>query len=102
MTAQTGTKPDGVGPREVLDRMGSFLGRHQSMRIIIGALLLAAALPLAGGVLGKVVPSFGTQNDWVGNFADAGVFILLACGLKPGESIELEPEQAPPTEPTIP
>jgi uncharacterized protein (TIGR00730 family) len=27
---------------------------------------------------------------------------LLACGLKPGESIELEPEQAPPTEPTIP
>jgi uncharacterized protein (TIGR00730 family) len=27
---------------------------------------------------------------------------LLACGLKPGESIELEPEQAPPTEPPAP
>jgi uncharacterized protein (TIGR00730 family) len=27
---------------------------------------------------------------------------LLACGLKPGESIELEPDQAPPTEPPVP
>ena len=27
---------------------------------------------------------------------------LLACGLKPGESIELEPEQAPPMEPPTP
>ena len=38
-------------------------------------------LPLAGAILANVAPGFGTQSDWVGNFADAGVFILLACGL---------------------
>lgn len=80
MTAGT-TKPDAVGPREVFGRVGTFLDAHQSLRIILGGLLVALLLPVAGGVLGQVAPAFGTQADWVGNFADAGVFILLACGL---------------------
>jgi ABC-type branched-subunit amino acid transport system permease subunit len=80
MTTQS-ARPDGVGPREVWGRSKTFLSAHQSMRILIGALIVAAVLPLAGGVLEKVAPGFGTQKDWVGNFADAGVFILLACGL---------------------
>ena len=77
MTTQA-TKPDAVGPREVWNRFRAFLSTHQALRIILGGLLVALLLPTAGGVLARVAPGFGTQNDWVGGFADAGVFILGA------------------------
>jgi len=62
-------------------RISAVLDEHQSLRIIFAAILVALMLPLAGAVLANIAPGFGTQADWVGNFADAGVFILLACGL---------------------
>ncbi len=80
MTAQA-TKPDAVGPREMWDRARAFLRAHQALRIIIGAIIIAILLPTIGGIFAQVAPGFGTQKDWVGGFADAGVFILLACGL---------------------
>jgi ABC-type branched-subunit amino acid transport system permease subunit len=50
------------------------------MRIILGGLLVAIILPAIAFDKGPL-SGFGTQRDWVGGFADAGVFILLACGL---------------------
>jgi ABC-type branched-subunit amino acid transport system permease subunit len=80
MTTAT-ARPDGVGPREVLDRTRAWFQAHQSIRIIFIGLVVALLLPIAGGALEKIAPGFGTQRDWVGGFSDAGVFILLACGL---------------------
>ena len=77
MTAAT-ARPDGVGPREILDRTRAWFQAHQSLRIIFVGLVVALLLPLAGGALEKIAPGFGTQRDWVGGFSDAGVFILLA------------------------
>ncbi|HET7026884.1 MAG TPA: branched-chain amino acid ABC transporter permease [Candidatus Limnocylindrales bacterium] len=57
----------------------SFFGRHQSLSIVVIALLVTVVLPIA-----SLVPpfsGFGTQKDFVGGFADAGVFVLLALGL---------------------
>jgi ABC-type branched-subunit amino acid transport system permease subunit len=64
------------------DRFGafwSFGSRHQSLSILIVAIVITAVLPIIA-----VVPpfsGFGTQRDWVGGFASAGVFVLLALGL---------------------
>jgi ABC-type branched-subunit amino acid transport system permease subunit len=65
-----------------LDRVAGvreFFSRHQSLSIVVIAALITTALPLIA-----VVPpfsGFGTQKDFVGGFADAGVFVLLALGL---------------------
>jgi ABC-type branched-subunit amino acid transport system permease subunit len=76
----TAPKPGAVGPRESYERFRTFLDAHQSLRIILGGLLVAVILPLVA-FDGGPLSGFGTQRDWVGGFADAGVFILLACGL---------------------
>jgi len=62
-----------------LGRVGTFLGKHQSLSIVIGLALFAALMPLI--VLLPPLNGFGTQRDFVGGFADAGVFVLLAIGL---------------------
>jgi ABC-type branched-subunit amino acid transport system permease subunit len=57
----------------------AYLDRHQSLRIIISTAIVLFVLPAVA-----VLPpfsGFGSQNDWVGGFADAGVFVLLALGL---------------------
>ena len=52
---------------------------HRSISVLVGWALVGALLPLI-----VVVPPFSTfqpQSLWVGGFANAGVFILLALGL---------------------
>ncbi len=63
----------------LLARSQNFLGRHQSITIILGAIVVLCVLPLI--VLLPPFDGFGTQKDWVGGFANAGVFVLLAIGL---------------------
>jgi ABC-type branched-subunit amino acid transport system permease subunit len=65
--------------RVALGQVGAYLGRHQSLTIVLGLAITAAALPLI--VLLPPLNGFGTQKDFVGGFADAGVFVLLAIGL---------------------
>jgi branched-chain amino acid transport system permease protein len=65
--------------RLALGRVGSYLGHHQSISIVLGLAIAAAALPLI--VLLPPLNGFGTQKDFIGGFADAGVFVLLAIGL---------------------
>ncbi len=57
----------------------AYLDKHQSLSIIIIAVLITVVLP----VLSIVPPfsGFGTQKDFIGGFAAAGVFVLLALGL---------------------
>jgi ABC-type branched-subunit amino acid transport system permease subunit len=67
----------GTGQR--LEPIRGLLRGHQSLSIAIGMAIAAILLPLIA-----VVPpfsGFGTQKDFVGGFADAGVFVLLAIGL---------------------
>jgi ABC-type branched-subunit amino acid transport system permease subunit len=70
-----------AGPawRVALGRVGAYLGHHQSLAIVLGLAIAAAALPLI--VLLPPLNGFGTQKDFIGGFADAGVFVLLAIGL---------------------
>ncbi len=65
--------------RVALGRVGAYLGHHQSLAIVLGLAITAAALPLI--VLLPPLNGFGTQRDFIGGFADAGVFVLLAIGL---------------------
>jgi ABC-type branched-subunit amino acid transport system permease subunit len=77
MTAKRRPAPSGL--RAVASRVGEFLGQHQSLSILIGFILVGIFLP----VIAVLPPfsGFGVQKDWVGGFADAGVFVLLAVGL---------------------
>ncbi len=53
--------------------------RHRSLTILIGWALVGALLPMI-----VLIPPFSTfqgQGLWIGGFANAGVFILLALGL---------------------
>ena len=70
-----------VGPswRVALGRLGEYFGRHQSLSIVLGLAVVAALLPQI--ILLPPFNGFGTQRDFVGGFADAGVFVLLAIGL---------------------
>ena len=70
-----------AGPawRVALGRVGAYLRHHQSLAIVLGLAITAAALPLI--VLLPPLNGFGTQKDFIGGFADAGVFVLLAIGL---------------------
>jgi ABC-type branched-subunit amino acid transport system permease subunit len=62
-----------------LKRPVAYLGRHQSLTILVGAAFLLIFLPTVATF--PPFDGFGKQNDWVGSFADAGVFVLLALGL---------------------
>ena len=60
-------------------RVTGLAERHQSLAILVGWALVGALLP----VLVQIPPfsTFQPVNVWVGGFANAGVFILLAMGL---------------------
>jgi ABC-type branched-subunit amino acid transport system permease subunit len=55
----------------------AFFGRHQSISVVVVAAVITVALPLASLPLA----GFGTLKDFLGGYADAGVFVLLALGL---------------------
>jgi ABC-type branched-subunit amino acid transport system permease subunit len=57
----------------------AFFGRHQSLSIVTIAVFITIVLPLIA--LLPPFSGFGSQKDFVGGFADAGVFVLLALGL---------------------
>ena len=67
-----------AGPRQTLG-LRRFMGRHQSLSILVLAIIVAVALPLV--VTLPIISGFGIQKDWVTGFAQAGVFVLLALGL---------------------
>ncbi len=68
-----------TGLRQRLGPAREFLRGHQSLSITFGMAIAAVVLPLI--VLIPPFNGFGTQKDFVGGFADAGVFVLLAIGL---------------------
>jgi len=68
-----------IGLRQRLGPAREFLRGHQSLSITFGMAIAAVVLPLI--VLIPPFNGFGTQKDFVGGFADAGVFVLLAIGL---------------------
>ena len=63
----------------VRDRIGGFASRHRSWAILIGMVLVGAALP----VLASIPPFTFAQptNAWMDGFTNAGVFVMLALGL---------------------
>lgn len=65
--------------RTYVATLRTYLTRHQSLTIIVSAALLLIVLPTVATF--PPFDGFGTQKDWVGSFADAGVFVLLAVGL---------------------
>ena len=84
MTAVGGTRsrdaqPARRSPLAPLDPARQFLRRHQAFSIFLGGLLVMVFLPLIA--LLPPFNGFGSQKDWVGSFASAGVFVLLAIGL---------------------
>ncbi len=68
-----------TGPFGALRTVRDRLDGHQSLSIIAIALIVTVVLP----AIALVPPfnGFGTQKDFVGGFADAGVYVLLALGL---------------------
>ena len=58
---------------------GRYFGNHQSMSVIVGMSIMTAILPMV--VLLPPFSGFGTQQDFVDGFAQAGVWVLLAIGL---------------------
>jgi ABC-type branched-subunit amino acid transport system permease subunit len=65
--------------RSRLGGLNRFSVRHQSLSIIAVAVIITVILPIVS--LMPPFSGFGTQRDWVGGFAAAGVFVLLALGL---------------------
>jgi ABC-type branched-subunit amino acid transport system permease subunit len=65
--------------RAAVTRGRRFLDGHQSLTVLLTVALIGLALPQI--VLLPGLNGFGTQKDFVGGFADAGVFVLLAVGL---------------------
>ena len=60
-------------------QIADFADNHRSLTVLIGWAIVGALLPLL-----VLVPPFSTfqeQSLWIGGFANAGVFILLALGL---------------------
>ncbi|HEX5826999.1 MAG TPA: hypothetical protein VFY23_05735, partial [Candidatus Limnocylindrales bacterium] len=60
-------------------RLATLSSRHRSWSILIGIVLIGAALP----ILASVPPFSLAQptNAWIDGFTNAGVFVLLAMGL---------------------
>jgi ABC-type branched-subunit amino acid transport system permease subunit len=84
MSGATAIKPNEAGDgsgglRGIRSRLSRLNGRHQSLGSIVGLAIVGAVLPVV--ILLPPFSGFGTQKDWVGGFADAGVFVLLAIGL---------------------
>ena len=77
MTTVHASRP--ASPGNPLSALRLYLHRHQSLSILLGGVIVAAVLPLIA--LLPPFNGFGKQNDWVGSFASAGVFVLLAIGL---------------------
>jgi ABC-type branched-subunit amino acid transport system permease subunit len=63
--------------RSGFGRLRAFSDLHQSLTILVVAIVVASVLPLASVPLS----GFGTTKDFIGGFADAGVYVLLALGL---------------------
>jgi ABC-type branched-subunit amino acid transport system permease subunit len=60
-------------------QIGELASRHRSIAVLVGWAIVGTLLPLI-----VLVPPFSTfqeQSLWIGGFANAGVFILLALGL---------------------
>jgi len=69
----------GTGLRDFRSRASAFSDEHRSLTILIGMVLVVAALPLLA-----IVPPFSIfqkQDVWLSGFSNAGVFVLLALGL---------------------
>jgi ABC-type branched-subunit amino acid transport system permease subunit len=62
-----------------LTRIAGFSSRHQSTSVIVGMAIFTAILPFI--ILVWPLSGFGTQNDFIDGFANAGVWVLLAIGL---------------------
>jgi branched-chain amino acid transport system permease protein len=67
------------GRTAFLDPLRALIARHQSAWIVLRLAAIAVILPII--VLLPPFDGFGRQKDWIGGFADAGVFVLLALGL---------------------
>ena len=65
--------------RDAASRFRDRTDRHQSLTIIAVILVIAVVLPQVALLPG--ISAFGTQKDFVGGFADAGVYVLMAIGL---------------------
>ncbi len=57
----------------------AFLDRHQSLSVVLIAVLITLVLPIIASL--PPFSGFGTQKDYLNGFADAGVWVLLALGL---------------------
>ena len=62
-----------------LARVSELAISHRSMSVLVGWALVGAMLPVI--VLVPPLSTFQPQTLWIGGFANAGVFILLALGL---------------------
>ncbi|TME09960.1 MAG: branched-chain amino acid ABC transporter permease, partial [Chloroflexi bacterium] len=71
--------PRRAGMNAVLGRISSYAANHRSTSLLIGWALIGTLLPLV--VLIPPLSTFQGQTLWLGGFANAGVFILLALGL---------------------
>ncbi len=60
-------------------RLSAFPRAHRSISVLVGWALVGALLPVI--VLVPPLSTFQPQTLWIGGFANAGVFILLALGL---------------------
>jgi len=60
-------------------RASHFSSRHQSTSVAVGMAVVTAILPFI--VLIPIFQGFGTQNDFIDGFSQAGVWVLLAIGL---------------------
>ena len=65
--------------KELRGRISTYAASHRSTSLLVGWALLGAGLPLI--VLVPPLSTFQQQTLWLGGFANAGVFILLALGL---------------------
>lgn len=72
-------RPAPTGLAAVRARISDASRRHQSTTILVSMAIVAILMPQIATL--PFLQGFGTQNDWVGGFADAGVFVLLAVGL---------------------
>jgi ABC-type branched-subunit amino acid transport system permease subunit len=63
----------------LLARVAAYAANHRSTSLLVGWALVGALLPLI--VLIPPLSTFQQQSLWLGGFANAGVFILLALGL---------------------
>lgn len=79
MSAQRRSLTPSGGAGNVIRMIREYLGRHQSLSILVSVSLIAIFLPLI--VLVPPFSGFANQATFVGGFADAGTFVLMAIGL---------------------